>query len=77
MIRLILCPLAVPLAIGKGRNPFLWFCLVLVTPWAFAILVINKTHPMKPIYLPKPLIERLTKKSVDAEIAKLEKQFTK
>ena len=77
MIRLILCPLAVPLAIGKGRNPFLWFSLVFLTPWAFAILVINKAHPMKPIYLPKPLLERLTKKEVNREIAKLEEQFTK
>ena len=77
MIRIILCPLAVPLAIGKGRNPFLWFSLVFLTPWAFAILVINKAHPMKPIYLPKPLLERLTNKEVDREIAKLEEQFTK
>jgi len=77
VIRLILCPLAVPLAIGKGRNPLLWFLLVLITPWAFAILVVNKVHPMKPIYLPEPLLKRLTKKKVDREIAKLESQFTK
>ena len=77
MIRLVLCPLAVPLAVGKGRNPFLWFCLILITPWAFAILVVNKVHPMKAIYLPEPLLKRLTKKKVDREIAKLESQFTK
>lgn len=75
MIRLILCPLAVPLAIGKGRNPFLWFALVLLTPWAFVVLVLNKVHPIKAIYLPKPLMERLTKREVDRQIQALESQF--
>ena len=73
--RLLLCLLAVPLAIGKGRNPLLWFALVMLSPWTFIILVLNKAKPMKAIYLPKPLMDRLTKKAVDAEIAKLETQF--
>ena len=75
MTRLLLCLVAVPLAIGKGRNPLLWFAFVMLSPWTFIILVLNKVKPMKAIYLPKPLMDRLTKKTVDAEIAKLENQF--
>ena len=74
-MRLLLCLLAVPLAIGKGRNPILWCALVYLTPWAFLILMVNKVKPMKAIYLPKPLIERLTRKEVDKQIAGLESQF--
>ena len=74
-MRWILCLVAVPLAIGKGRNPLLWFAFVMLSPWIFIILVLNKVKPMKAIYLPKPLMARLTKKAVDAEIAKLETQF--
>ena len=75
MIRLLLCLLAVPLAIGKGRNPILWCAFTFLTPWAFVILMLNKIKPMKAIYLPKPLIERLTRKEVDKQIAGLESQF--
>ena len=73
MIRFLLCLLAIPLALGKGRRPWLWVILILITPWAFALLVFNKSYPMKQIVIPEFIIKRV----VNREIARLEKQFTK
>lgn len=73
MIRFLLCLLAIPLALGKGRRPWLWVIWILITPWAFAVLVLNKSHPIRPIVMPEFLINHV----VNREISKLEKQFTK
>lgn len=77
MIHFIICALAVPLAIGKGRSPILWLAFTYLTPWAFVVLVCNKTKPMKKLYLPESVLDRLTKREVDRQIAKLEQQFQK
>ena len=74
MIRLLLIPLALFIAIAKGRRPSLWMVLTFVSPWFFALLLLMRQRPIRKVF-PDWFVEYYQKRKVDQEIDRLEIQF--